>query len=268
MRFRRTSQQGMGILEEALRRARDAGAELPAEVAFELHDTYGFPFDLTREIAAEQEMTVDEERFEHLMEEQRERARAAQMAGAFASGPGEIEEFQRRHAGLPVGVRRLRASRGLHRDPRAPASSADGRVAVKLAESPFYAEGGGQVADTGWIHTDSGKLEVENVVKFVDDQVIVARPVEGTVVEGERAKAMVNAVRRHQTACNHTATHLLHNALRIVLGEHVRQAGSMVRPERLRFDFACARHRLSSSCARSRTSSTGASSRTTRCARS
>jgi len=236
-RFRRTLDQGMGILDEALRRARDAGTELSAEVAFELHDTYGFPFDLTREIAAEQDMTVDEERFEHLMEGQRERARAAQKGGAFASGPGELEEFQRASASLAaefVGYERLEVFTVI----RACRELGDGRVAVKLAESPFYPEGGGQVADTGWIHTDSGKLEVEEVVRFESDQVVVARPVEGAVVQGERAKAMVNAVRRHQTACNHTATHLLHNALRIVLGEHVRQGGSMVRPERLRFDFS------------------------------
>jgi alanyl-tRNA synthetase len=237
VRFRRTLDQGMGILEEALRRARDAGTDLPAAVAFELHDTYGFPFDLTREIAAEQDMSVDEERFGHLMEEQRERARAAQKEGAFASGPGEVEDFQRRYsenASEFVGYERLEVFTVV----RAIGDLADGKLAVKLAESPFYAEGGGQIADTGWIHTDSGKLEVESVVKFENDQVIVARPVEGKVVGGERAKAMVNAVRRHQTACNHTATHLLHNALRIVLGEHVRQGGSMVRPERLRFDFS------------------------------
>jgi alanyl-tRNA synthetase len=236
-RFRHTLQQGMGILDEALRRSRDAGAELPAEVAFELHDTYGFPFDLTREIAAEWEMSVDEERFEHLMEEQRERARSAQRAGAFDAGPGELEEFQRDTAGLPVsfvGYERLEVFTVI----RVCRELADGRVVVKLAESPFYAEGGGQVADTGWIHTDSGKLEVDDVVRFANDQVVVARCIEGSVVAGERAKAMVNAVRRHQTACNHTATHLLHNALRIVLSESVRQAGSMVRPERLRFDFS------------------------------
>ncbi len=236
VRFRRTLEQGMGILEEALRRARDAGTDLPADVAFELHDTYGFPFDLTREIAAEQDMSVDEERFGRLMEEQRERARAAQKEGAFASGPGEVEDFQRRYAESAsefVGYERLEVFTVV----RAVGELSEGRVAVKLAESPFYAEGGGQIADTGWIHTDSGKLEVEKVVKFESDQVVVARPVEGKVAAGERAKAMVNAVRRHQTACNHTATHLLHNALRIVLGDHVRQGGSMVRPERLRFDF-------------------------------
>ncbi len=97
------------------------------------------------------------------------------------------------------------------------------------------------MADLGWIHTDGGKLDVDEVVRFENDQVVVARLVEGTVQPGERAKAMVNAVRRHQTACNHTATHLLHNALRIVLGDGVRQGGSMVRPERLRFDFTMRR---------------------------
>jgi alanyl-tRNA synthetase len=241
VRFRRTLEQGMGILEEALRRARDAGTELPAEVAFELHDTYGFPFDLTREIAAEQDMTVDEERFEHLMEEQRERARTAQKAGAFGGGgPGELEDFQRDNAEFAVsfvGYERLEAFTVV----RACRVLSDGRVAVKLAESPFYAEGGGQVADGGWIHTDGGKLELDEVVRFENDQVVVARLVEGTVAAGERAKAMVNTVRRHQTACNHTATHLLHNALRIVLGDSVRQGGSMVRPERLRFDFTLRR---------------------------
>ncbi len=241
VRFRRTLEQGMGILGEALRRARDAGTELPAEVAFELHDTYGFPFDLTREIASEQDMTVDEERFEHLMEEQRERARSSQKAGAFgSSGPGELEDFQRENAEAAVsfvGYERLEVFTVV----RACRELSDGRVAVKLAESPFYAEGGGQVADTGWIHTDGGKLDVEEVVRFENDQVVVARLVEGAVQPGERAKAMVNTVRRHQTACNHTATHLLHNALRIVLGDGVRQGGSMVRPERLRFDFTIRR---------------------------
>ncbi len=238
-RFRRTLDQGMGILEEALRRARSAGSDLPAEVAFELHDTYGFPFDLTREIAAESDMSVDEERFERLMEEQRQRARAAQKTAAVAVGD-ELNDFQRRHAGLPVtfvGYERLEAFTVI----RACQELSDGRLAVKLDESPFYAEGGGQVADVGWIHTESGKLEVDEVIRFENDQVIAAREVEGKVAAGERAKAMVNAVRRHQTACNHTATHLLHNALRIVLGDNVRQAGSMVRPERLRFDFAVRR---------------------------
>jgi alanyl-tRNA synthetase len=233
-RFTHTLDQGMRILDEAMRRARDSGAELAPEVAFELHDTYGFPFDLTREIVQDRGMSVDEDRFEQLMAAQRERARTAQRAGE--TGPGELEAFQRDTAPLEttfVGYERLE----VYTMVRAARRLSDGRLALKLEQSPFYAEGGGQVADAGWIHTDSGKLDVVDVVRFEGDQVVVGLVSEGSVVEGERAKAMVNAVRRHQTACNHTATHLLHNALRIVLGDDVRQAGSLVSPEKLRFDY-------------------------------
>jgi alanyl-tRNA synthetase len=236
-RFTRTLEQGMGILDESLRRARDSGEELPAEVAFELHDTYGFPFDLTREIADDHGMHVDEVRFEHLMEEQRERARKAQRAGERAGVQAEIDAFQRRTTAQPttfVGYERLEVFTVI----RALQQLSDGRYALKLEESPFYAEGGGQVADRGWVHTESGKLDIEDVVRFDVDQVVIARLQEGALGEGERAKAMVNAVRRHQTAANHTATHLLHNALRLVLGEGVKQAGSLVAPDRLRFDYA------------------------------
>ena len=236
-RFRHTLEQGMGTLEEALRRAKDTGTELPADVAFELHDTYGFPFDLTREIALEAGMGVDEERFERLMAEQRERARSAQRGGEFDAGPGEVDLFQRDTADMKadfVGYEKLEVFTVI----RACRALSDGRMALKLAESPFYAEGGGQVADQGWIHTEEGaKLEVEDVVRFGDDQVIVARRTAGVVERGQRAKAMVNTVLRHQTACNHTATHLLHNALRLLVDPAIRQAGSAVRPDKLRFDF-------------------------------
>jgi alanyl-tRNA synthetase len=240
-RFRHTLEQGLSILEEALRRARGSGAELPAEVAFELHDTYGFPFDLTREIALEDGMGVDEEQFERLMAEQRERARAAQKGGEFASGPSEVDLFQRDTSDIVtdfVGYEKLEVFTVV----RACRTLSDGRVALKLAESPFYAEGGGQIADEGWIHTEEGaKLDVVDVVRFAGGQVIVARLSEGSVDRGHRAKAMVNAVRRHQTACNHTATHLLHNALRLLVDGSIRQAGSFVGPDKLRFDFAVRR---------------------------
>jgi len=239
-RFRRTLDTGMGILDEALRRARDAGTELPAEVAFELHDTYGFPFDLTREIAQESEMSVDEERFEHLMAAQRERARQAQRGGEWGEGPGDIDTFQRDTAEIVsdfVGYEKLEVFTVI----RALRTLDDGRILLKLAESPFYAESGGQIADEGWIHTDAGKLAVTEVVKFDDDQVIVARLEEGEAANRDRAKAMVNSVRRHQTASNHTATHLLHNALRLLVDDAIRQAGSAVRPDKLRFDFTTRR---------------------------
>ena len=134
---------------------------------------------------------------------------------------------------------------------RACRTLSDGRVALKLAESPFYAEGGGQVADEGWIHTEEGaKLDVVDVVRFGTDQVIVGRLTEGAVDRGHRAKAMVNAVRRHQTACNHTATHLIHNALRLLVDSSIRQAGSYVGPDKLRFDIAVRRAPRQKSCDR------------------
>lgn len=239
-RFRRTLEQGTHILEEALRRAKDTGEELPAEVAFELHDTYGFPFDLTREMALEAGMGVDEEQFERLMTEQRERARTARRSG-WGEGPSEVDAFQRDTAAIAVdfvGYEKLEVFTAV----LACRTLSDGRVALKLAESPFYAEGGGQVCDEGWIHTEEGaKLEVDDVVRFGENQVVVARLLEGAVERGNRAKAMVNAVRRHQTACNHTATHLLHNALRLLVDGAVRQAGSMVSPSKLRFDFTIRR---------------------------
>jgi alanyl-tRNA synthetase len=240
-RFRHTLDQGMSILEEAMRRARGSGAELSAEVAFELHDTYGFPFDLTREIALENGMGVNEEQFERLMTEQRERARAAQKGGEFAAGPSEVDLFQRDTTDIVtdfVGYEKLEVFTVI----RACRTLSDGRVALKLAESPFYAEGGGQVADEGWIHTEEGaKLDVVDVVRFGTDQVIVGRLTEGSVDRGHRAKAMVNAVRRHQTACNHTATHLIHNALRLLVDSSIRQAGSYVGPDKLRFDISIRR---------------------------
>jgi alanyl-tRNA synthetase len=240
-RFRHTLDQGMSILEEAMRRARGSGAELSAEVAFELHDTYGFPFDLTREIAMENGMGVNEEQFERLMTEQRERARAAQKGGEWAAGPSEVDLFQRDTTDIAtdfVGYEKLEVFTVI----RACRTLSDGRVALKLAESPFYAEGGGQVADEGWIHTEEGaKLDVVDVVRFGTDQVIVCRLTEGSIDRGHRAKAMVNAVRRHQTACNHTATHLIHNALRLLVDSSIRQAGSYVGPDKLRFDISVRR---------------------------
>jgi alanyl-tRNA synthetase len=186
-------------------------------------------------------MGVDEEQFERLMAEQRERARAAQKGGEWGTGPSEVDLFQRDTADIVsdfVGYEKLEVFTVV----RASRTLSDGRVALKLDESPFYAAGGGQVADEGWIHTEEGaKVDVIDVVRFGSDQVIVGRLAEGSIDRGHRAKAMVNAVRRHQTACNHTATHLLHNALRVLIDSSIRQAGSYVGPDKLRFDFTVRR---------------------------
>ncbi len=235
-RFGLTLEQGNAILAEAIDSIKAAGGNmLEGEVAFRLHDTYGFPYDLTSEIAAEEGLRVDQEEFDRLMDEQRLRARTS----AKAVGAGERQamlELGREakvHSDF-VGYQKneLHTSIGDLRELEG------GLVALKLRESPFYAEGGGQIADTGWIHTEDGKVTVLDVLRLDDDQVILAEIEEGRVDAGARAKAMINRVRRHAVACNHTATHLLQHALRFLLGEQVRQAGSFVGPDKLRFDFS------------------------------
>ncbi len=192
-RFTRTLAQGMGILDEALRRGGDSGAELPPAVAFELHDTYGFPFDLTREIVQDKGMSVDEEGFERLMAKQRERARAAQKAGETRS-----RRTSRPSSATPpalwttfVGYERLE----VYSMVRAARVLADGRVALKLEESPFYAEGGGQVADAGWIDLDSGKLDVV-------DAVVLSSPTRSSSAASPKAAwSRASAPRRWSTPC-------------------------------------------------------------------
>lgn len=235
-RFGLTLEQGNAILAQTIAETRSAGGNLiEGEVAFRLHDTYGFPYDLTSEIAADEGLEVDQEEFDRLMEEQRQRARVS----AKAANAGEREAMLElgREAKVKsefVGYQKneLHTSIGDLRE------LDEGLIILKLRESPFYAEGGGQIADTGWIHTDDGKVAVMDVLNLDGDQVILAELEEGRVEAGARAKAMINRVRRHAIACNHTATHLLQHALRFLLGEQVRQAGSFVGPDKLRFDFS------------------------------
>jgi alanyl-tRNA synthetase len=233
--FNRTLEQGMRLLDEVIARARDGGAEgIGADQAFLLHDTYGFPFDLTLELAAEQGLGVDEQGFEELMDEQRQRARSVGRGGrdgererihefAAAAAPTTFTGYERIEQPTAVGA----------------IERANGRVLAKLVESPFYATGGGQVADAGVIECEDGgcSARVVDVVRVGDDQALVLETERGELHEGERVVARVDPAHRRPTACNHTATHLLHAALRQRLGTHVRQAGSYVGPDKLRFDF-------------------------------
>jgi alanyl-tRNA synthetase len=256
--FGRTLEQGSKLLDELVARARESGAEgISAADAFMLHDTYGFPIDLTRELVAEEGMGVDEEGFEALMGEQRERARAGggrvrtadalrAQALALAGQAGFATDFvgyQATDSETTIGA----AAREEPDDAGAAhLGEAGGRaggkpvtVLAKLLESPFYATGGGQIADSGYVECAEGdcRARVADVLRLGEDQVVALVPEQGTIEVGKRVRAHVDRATRHATECNHTATHLLHAALRLRLGLHVRQAGSYVGPDKLRFDF-------------------------------
>jgi alanyl-tRNA synthetase len=240
--FGRTLEQGTKLLEEVIERSRDADPAhptIPAADAFKLHDTYGFPFDVTRELAAEQGLEVDSAGFDVLMERQRARAReAVRSGGATAGGVREHARDLSRAAGFETDFTGYET---LEQHTTVGAVEADGdRMLVKLAESPFYATGGGQVADSGTIECEQGDCasRVVDVVRVGDDQAVVVEVERGALQAGERVVARVDRAARTATAANHTATHLLHAALRERLGTHVRQAGSYVGPDKLRFDFA------------------------------
>jgi alanyl-tRNA synthetase len=236
--FGRTLAHGTRLLEELIERARDQGAEgISAADAFMLHDTYGFPIDLTRELVAEHDLGVDEEGFEGLMGEQRERARAGAGRGAGGGALREQAQALAGHAGFATDFVGYETT---ERDTTVGALEAhDGHLLVKLVESPFYATGGGQVADAGYVECLHGDClaRVQDVLRVGSDQVLALVPERGELHPGERVLARVDRASRHATEANHTATHLLHAALRRHLGSHVRQAGSYVGPDKLRFDF-------------------------------
>jgi alanyl-tRNA synthetase len=236
--FGRTLATGLKQLEEIIERAVATGAEgIAATDAFRLHDEQGFPIDLTLELAAERGLGVDEDGFERLMGEQRNRAR-------FGSGRGQIDASVRERAVALAGSAGFETEfvgyETTDQETTVGAIERDnGRVLVKLLESPFYATGGGQVADTGWIECADGDClaRVDDVLRFGNDQVVAVSSERGDPKQGERVHAHVDRYTRHATEANHTATHLLHAALRSRLGTHVRQAGSYVGPDKLRFDF-------------------------------
>jgi len=236
--FGRTLEQGSRLLDELIARARANGDEgISAADAFLLHDTHGFPFDLTLELVADHGLGVDEEGFEALMEDQRRRARAGSSRGQ-ASAP--LREHALALAGEAGFLTEFRGYEATALETTVGAlSDEDGRVLVKLLESPFYATGGGQVADAGFVECEDGDClaRVEDVLRLGDDQVLALAPERGELRPGERVLAQVDRFARHATEANHTATHLLHAALRARLGTHVRQAGSYVGPDKLRFDF-------------------------------
>ncbi len=233
--FGRTLEQGMGVLRFHIDHAREKGeGSVQARDAFKLHDTYGFPFELTRELLEQEGLSVDAAEFERLMDEQRARARAA---GTRAT-PGADGEDPRERA------RRFAASAGcrpalpdMKQSANPPASpllaGENGRYLLKLEESPFYPAGGGQVSDTGTIECEHGdcRARVQGVFRLGDDQALEVVLEQGTLDLGEPVLARVDHAARHATECNHTATHLLHAALRARLGS-ARAPGRLLRRPR------------------------------------
>jgi alanyl-tRNA synthetase len=224
-RFSRTLEFGERLFEEEA----ESGA-ISGEAAFKLHDTYGYPIEVTVDRARSRGLPVDQESFERLMGEQRERSRAGAkgedaQAAAFAAGAGFASDF--------VGFEKTDVLTQIG----AVEELEDGLFLAKLRESPFYAAGGGQVTDQGYLEHEEtgGRADLVEAHRLGEDQALVFKG-EGFSA-GDRVRAVVPRLVRFPTMANHTATHLLHKALREVLGEHVRQAGSAVRPDKLRFDF-------------------------------
>ena len=236
-RFEQAFQSGYAILSDAL----EGVDVLPGDAVFRLWDTHGFPVEMTSEIAAERGAGVDMDGFEREMSAQRERARAG---ARFGGDRAKIRVYESMGVGGTafVGYEALRAESvivGMIRGDETVASAAAGdEVEIALQSTPFYAEGGGQVGDAGEISGASGRVIVRDTQEAMPGLIIHFGTVaEGNLSVGERVDARVDPIRREDTARNHTATHMLHAALRQVLGAHVRQAGSLVAPDRLRFDF-------------------------------
>jgi len=234
-RFAETLEQGMRILEEDL--AAMQGSVIAGETVFRLYDTYGFPMDLTADIARERGLSLDHEGFEQAMEEQRTRARAASQFGSNYSGDLRVEG-ETTFTGYEqlAGESQITA---LFHDGVAVDRLENGRTGVVVLEqTPFYAESGGQIGDRGRLETASARFEVQDTQKQGNAFTHVGSVTEGVLAVGDRVNAGVDFERRQAIILNHSGTHLLHAALRSVLGEHVQQKGSLVDSERLRFDFA------------------------------
>ena len=243
-RFQATLDQGIGLLQEVIQKAKRAGnREIAGVDVFKLYDTFGFPYELTKEIADEEGFSLDEEGFRAAMEAQRQRARAARGDSSYA---GEnMEVFQEAAAAGDVrfvGYDRSQVStriRAIIKDGSLVGRAEAGdSVSLVVDETPFYAEAGGQVSDRGRIQSGTGTLDVDDVRRPFEGLIVHTGRVTAGELEADQAATAVleNELRRH-TARHHTATHLLHQALRGLLGDHVNQAGSFVSPERLRFDF-------------------------------
>ena len=233
--FARTLDKGMGVLDAALEKL--SAEQLPGELIFQLYDTFGFPTDLTNDIARERGYSMDMEGYEKCMEAQRTRARSASQFGLDYSESIRVAgstEF--------VGYDSLEHSAEVialyAAGEQVTSAGVDAEVAVILGSTPFYAESGGQVGDSGYLQTASAKIEISDCRKAGEHHLHIGKVLSGELKVGETVTATVDCSVRTATALNHSATHLLHSALQQILGEHVNQKGSLVDSQRLRFDFS------------------------------
>ena len=242
LRFSETLEQGLRIFEQ--KSSELEGNTVPGDLVFLLYDTYGFPADLTADVARERELTIDQEGFEALMQQQRERARA----GSQFAGKNEVS-IKVDSATQFIGYNELKGQAEVvaiqlgDESVDSVAEQADNQSLILVLDStPFYAEGGGQVGDVGYIKSGEGTglhLEVTDCKKLPNGAFMhFAKLLSGSVSVGDRVELEVNPSARYSTAANHSATHLMHAALKQVLGDHVVQKGSLVNAERLRFDFS------------------------------
>ena len=236
--FGRTLERGIQLFVQAADQgARDKSKTIDAEAAFRLYDTYGFPLDLTVQMAAERALKVDQAGFDELMTAARERARAGAREHLTIAFDGQLPATTDRFKYLGLNCRgRLVGWIDQGKLATDGQLQPGGEVGLLLDQTCFYAEQGGQVGDVGTIRTDTGTFELRDTQKLGDAVVHVGQVTDGYLQPGQVAELTVDQLRQ-QTQCNHTATHLLHWALREVLGQHVTQRGSMVDPDRLRFDF-------------------------------
>ena len=233
--FGRTLERGMAILNDALEQLE--GTVLDGETVFKLYDTYGFPADLTNDVARERDITIDEAGFEAAMEAQRQRAREAGQFGTDYNSQIKTDATTD-FCGYSATEGKSHIAALFVNGEEVTSATAGDKGIVVLSETPFYAESGGQCGDTGVLKTDSGLFKVEDTLKLGNAIAHHGELIEGVIAQGDDVEALVDAKRRAAISLNHSATHLLHAALRQVLGEHVAQKGSLVKAENLRFDFS------------------------------
>ncbi len=243
-RFIATLDQGLPILNDMVAKAKTSSQKfLAGHQVFKLYDTYGFPMDLIAEACREQGMAVDEAGFQRALDEQRERARKAAAFEVAAAKPGVAELTKIVRGPKFVGYDQLDAEaviQAMLKGDRVVREAAEGdEIELVLDVTPFYAEGGGQAGDQGVLHGPEGRVDIRETTRPAPTVVVhKGRVAAGRIGTGETVRASVNPTTRHDAARNHTATHLVHAALRELLGPHVKQYGSLVAPNRLRFDFA------------------------------